>query len=1129
MSQLDAVLARSRAPGTLVERKQFTLARSKAIEKMREFSLRDPHQAVLELVQAAVFAGARWIAVDASADALVVAWVGGRTLSRAELGDLFDYLFADQGIAETRHLMQAAVGVNALLQRRPRRVRIESGDGTVEGTARMDLDRSGAGDVGVPEAPLAGTYLYCELGGGWLGRFTGGAGTGREAELVETRCLYTPTPILLNGQAPFGYRTSRSVQLFGVKQAVQIEGGGRRGALGLPQPNVEAGVRLVVGGVWVTTRVIEALGPGLVGVLADDRLRKTADMSDIVEDARWVDLLHAVQPRATRLLRTERGSAYRPPRLPARVQERPRDAGDPEVALEPLPDRIAQIPPRTPVALTALQAMAPDEPLFWVEPDVADSLTAPCDPVPFPYRVLVLTPGQARTVEATLGEGGPRLSRLTNPEDVSFVRNAMDRRHGVHVIRLRTDIHLEGEPLPRALPLQLRLHLDGPRPRWDTEDGRGEVPAAMVRDGRTVITTRLPLALHDVSVVLDVSGQRAFPHGALRDALRQAVQREAWRLLPTDGPAADPWRRRLELALLADHARPQFVREHRPAQVRTRFPVAWKDVAQRLLRAPIARTTDGPLSLADFVALMGTDRVHTLADPGDRPQVEPLEARFGFGHLVLPEDLLAPLAAVGRSLDSWVPRTGVHLGDPTVEELILVFPALAEPTAPDGWRALPRVAPGIAHWIRDDDAADATDRPRPRAPSAGAPALLDHLRALDQAGWEARPSHLTAERAHALGRLAALRLAALCDRLGEVRLTDTRGQAHPVSTALSDPATRFVARGGASTDAEGILPVTLDELRVLQGVLDADPDRRERLLPLLLDDPPDLWEEPGAADRWLVTLPVDQAGLRGWLGLRLPFDATPGVLLEATDHLEVLPGFTARVPCHGLLQLTGAQRLSRAQRELLFFSGMQLYQQLLRRLDGDLHPTARAAGLAYAARFAQRTFQRDDGLRPGLARSLAQRVRVTDEHGKDWGSLADWLEALPDQRPPPPEGVEPDPEPVRTGEVVHLADADSVWGFLAGPLERALAAQRPGTRVQISEGLERGQLAVAHAEDASRCGLLLRRTPLANKALGGDRLARGLLLVEATRAVLQWAERVPAPLDVLAFQQAVLATRVTEG
>jgi len=1119
VSQLDSLLARSRSPGTFVEKSSFTLARSKAVEKMREYSLRDPDQAVLELVQAAVFAGARWIAVDANSESLVVAWVGGKTVSRAQLEDVFDYLFADQGQQETRYLMQAAVGVNALLQKKPRRVRIESGDGTPGGTARMDLDRHGRGDVGTSEDPLPGTYLYCERGTSWFGRLTSADPSARQTGLIEERCLYTPTPILLNGSAPFGYRSSQTVQLFGVQRAASIEGNGRRGALGLPQNGVEPGIRIVVGGVWITTRRPRELGPKLVGVLGDDRLRKTADMADIVEDARWIDMLHDVQPIATQLLRTQHGSTYQPPRLPPRVAESSAPAALDEPALEALPDRVVQLAPREPVALTALQTMAETDPLFWVEEDVVEGLTRVCDPVSFPYRVLVLSPGQARTVEATLGENGPRLSRLTNPEDVSFVQHAMERRHGVHAVRVEAEVHLSGERTPRVIPLALRLHVDGPPPQWDTSAGEGDVPVALLREERTLTTGRVDLPLQHVSVVADLTDVPVEPSRRLWEALRHAIQREAWRLLPSDSATEDPWRRRLEMTLLADHARPHLVREaDGELHVRIHFPAAWRSVAPRLLQTPLAQVQGGTLSLQDLARLQGTDELRWLVDPDERRTLEELEARFGYGHVLVPADLQIPLAAVGRAVDSWTPRSGTDLADPSLDELLLVFPALAEPEPPEGWQALPRLGPGIARWLRVGDEVPAT----PGSLADGAGALLQLLVAHEHGDWQTRAEHLTRDRAAALGRLAALRLAVLTERLGEVRLPATRGPARPARAWLTDPDVRFAARAGASTDEGSVVPVYLDELQVLRTALAPESPP----LHLLLDDHPELWDHSHEGEGWLVTLPVQHAGLRGWLGLRAPFDPTPGVLLETSERLVVLPGFTSRVPCHGLLHLTGSPHLSRAQTELLHFSGMQLYQQLLRRLDEDLPPPAVRAARAYAARFAQRAWVRQKGLGPGLARNLAQRVPVDQPDGRPWGTLVDWLDAEPGARPPPPDGAESTPTPARTGQVSDLQDLDDTWGFITGPVERALQAQLPGVRCALVAAEQGSVLSVADASDTSRCRLALVRTPLVERALHGDARARGLLLVEAARVALAWAERAQLHLDPLALQQAILATRL---
>jgi hypothetical protein len=309
MSGLDDLLSRSRSPGTFVERREFTLSRDKAVEKLREFSLRHPAGYVLELVQAAVFAGATYIAIDIRDGELLVAWVGGRSCGASQLDHIFDYLFASRSDPETRHLTQLAIGLNALLQRKPKLVRMESGDGTPEGTVRVDLDRKGDGTLGRPELAMAGTYLLVRFRTGWFERFDGEDFYDEEA-LVESRCVYSPVPILLNGRAPFGYRPNTTLRMFGTEDEESFSEGGRRGVLAIPgalerqaRHRSAIGFRVVVGGVWITTIDLPALGRAagdtpLVGVLCDDGLRKTADQSDIVQDQAFVRLLHAAAPHA---------------------------------------------------------------------------------------------------------------------------------------------------------------------------------------------------------------------------------------------------------------------------------------------------------------------------------------------------------------------------------------------------------------------------------------------------------------------------------------------------------------------------------------------------------------------------------------------------------------------------------------------------------------------------------------------------------------------------------------------------------------------------------------------------------------------------------------------------------------
>ena len=156
---------------------------------------------------------------------------------------------------------------------------------------------------------------------GW-GVFLSTNRVGFENDLIERRCIYTPVPILLNGRAPFGYTGRRNISLFGMAKQVDLadkdEVGDRRGTIGvIKQSSLKAEFRMVVGGVLVSTLEIPELGRGLAGVLCDDTLRKTADMSDIVQDDSYIEMLHVLQPVASSLLK-QAGKRYTPPTLPRR-------------------------------------------------------------------------------------------------------------------------------------------------------------------------------------------------------------------------------------------------------------------------------------------------------------------------------------------------------------------------------------------------------------------------------------------------------------------------------------------------------------------------------------------------------------------------------------------------------------------------------------------------------------------------------------------------------------------------------------------------------------------------------------------------------------------------------------------
>ncbi|MCA9702154.1 MAG: hypothetical protein KC431_31825, partial [Myxococcales bacterium] len=147
MSGIEDVIARARMGGEVgfAERRQFKLARRRAIEKLRRFALADPYFYVLEIIQAAIAGGAEYVDIGCGNGDITISWLGG-VLREDELAQLFDFLFASKDRVDIAHVRSLALGINALLLFEPEAVIVESGDGSDTGTARMVV-RAGADQV----------------------------------------------------------------------------------------------------------------------------------------------------------------------------------------------------------------------------------------------------------------------------------------------------------------------------------------------------------------------------------------------------------------------------------------------------------------------------------------------------------------------------------------------------------------------------------------------------------------------------------------------------------------------------------------------------------------------------------------------------------------------------------------------------------------------------------------------------------------------------------------------------------------------------------------------------------------------------------------------------------------------
>jgi hypothetical protein len=1095
MSQLDELLSRSRSPGRFVERRAFTLSRARAIEKQRAFALRLPQQYILELIQAAVFAGATYIAVDTRPDSLLVAWVGAPSLEPRQLHDLLDHLFADRTRADIKHLVQLAVAVNALLQLEPKLVRIESGDGVR--SVRMDVDRAGEGSVGEVEDPIGGTYLLVQFSLGLFGRWR----TRRhidEQQLVEERCLYTPVPILLNGSAPFGYRGSRHIEIFGARRQQHFDEEDRRGVVALhTNPNAPTGFRIVIGGVWIATLPLTELAPRpLLGVVCDDGLRKTADHADIVLDHRYVALLHATQPHATALMRQIGPGTYTAPELPpiprAEADDMPRAES---TAAEPLPDRLPMLGARGSITVGALGGAT--GPVFHAPPDRAPDLARSGDPVRFPWRLLLLTDGQATTLRAEL----PHLAlhRAASASDLDFVRRMADQRADVRAV----DVELPGRGVAT-----LRLHLDGQPPDWaDAHEG---LPFAIVRGERTVqlgvlvgdrkVLADTPIAppplevgatLPHCSLVLRVPeaaarSLEAAPHLLLDSDVVERVLHAAWRLAaPEDGPAHGP----LLLALLGQLGRPTFAAEG----VYLHLPTGWPtDLVER----PVLPTADGPTPVTALLATPGSDRTVRLASGADLATLELLEERIGFGHVLhtrLDREVVCGVVLVGRR---WIEFTDRALADLPVQGALVVCATLA-PSPPAGWSLATQPVPGVAGWA--PDGAQGVDW------ADGEIALLELLGRGDDPSGDRGP--VTPARAEDRRRLARLQLAHRLGRTEQVVLATSDGE----RATLADFGffDRVVARGGALVEGDPVVCLTADERAAI------DPARTRTAVH---DDPPERWASLDAGGPgWLVRHRV-VGDLQGWLGLSVPFDPTASVLLRSTVELVSLPGVQAHAPCHGLV--VPGDGASATSHLLLRLDGLHLYQRLAARLaDGTFEAEEREAAEAWAFAFAARSWSRRGAL-AGLAEQLARHVPISGAGGLQWGTALDWFTTPPEERPPLPDGWR-SPTPV----ALSLPAIREPTRWFVERLDAAF----PGVAVTVHWADRDGRTPVRLVPERSHRGSVTLVIDTKHPLVRAARIERGaaheVLLLEAARVAVRHNRWLGRADRLLGAQQALLASR----
>lgn len=281
----DELIAALAAEGELDSDGAFTLDPTVALDKLREFQLRDPTRFVLSWVRAANLLGATRIDVEADADDVWVRF-DGEALGEAEFEALWSAVVGQRGSARMRACRELALGINGAFAWEAKSVVVHTGELRVAINRTFEMTRTKA------EAATPTTIIHAKRPLGWelvRRRMLDARGQLPEELHLARSCARGRVPVILEGRKlEARLEDNDRAWLY-----VDFEDDQRRGWLRL-RPGVQSSVRVLVAGVEVTT-VELPWGSGMIQAHVDDPLLPL-DLSQErpVEGQRWRALLELI-------------------------------------------------------------------------------------------------------------------------------------------------------------------------------------------------------------------------------------------------------------------------------------------------------------------------------------------------------------------------------------------------------------------------------------------------------------------------------------------------------------------------------------------------------------------------------------------------------------------------------------------------------------------------------------------------------------------------------------------------------------------------------------------------------------------------------------------------------------------
>jgi hypothetical protein len=299
---LDIILEDLKSEASFDSHGLFTLDKTKARAKMKQYQLLDAHYYVLELVQAAVAGGATRIDFYIDADDFIMTF-DGQHFTKDELDNIYSSLFVSQKDTKLERFRKLAIGLNSAQALNPKFIKVISGNG--HQAAQLIFTPPDNESIVEPEEIINGTKIHVKDRISWrtagkflLKKFIDRLPT--EGRIIQKRCIYCPVPVTVNEQQIITYSDFSEND---VLCSLKFEKDGIKGIIGIPKSSFEKSyLQFVKHGVLINTRHLKLTNIPVVGVVRDDHFTVNASQSDIVENPVYKDALKIVKTQIDNLV-----------------------------------------------------------------------------------------------------------------------------------------------------------------------------------------------------------------------------------------------------------------------------------------------------------------------------------------------------------------------------------------------------------------------------------------------------------------------------------------------------------------------------------------------------------------------------------------------------------------------------------------------------------------------------------------------------------------------------------------------------------------------------------------------------------------------------------------------------------